>query len=257
MQTGFDFTGMREQLGDGYDAFVREWAAMQATLAGRGKAMPKAGRILSSMVSSYGIQFVKKCCQNAKAPSWTRAQILMEIYEWLGDFEMSDEQAAVLDSVIGRRLGRELRLKVLQWMKEGMSAQDIEDLLESLPPGPDKQPVPHAPTEDEIRQWFAEQLKNEGWDVRLEQPTKDNGAVDIVATRDGELRIVECKVDLDRKTAYYAIGQLSVYARTFKTKDWWIAYWRMDETAAPIIKECRGLFQIQKVSKTGVCEAAS
>lgn len=248
MQMGFDLTGMREQFGSGYDQFVAEWMQLQQLLAGRGKAIAKAGRILRSMVEAYGAPTVKRICQLGKSPSWQRAQMLMEVYDWLGDVELTDEQAAVLDSVFGQRLRRDLRARVVQWVKEGKSAQDIDDLLEVIEPtGPRGPTVPPPPTEAEIRQRFAEQLQDEGWDVRLEQETNDHGAVDIVATRNGERRIVECKVDLDRKTAYYAIGQLAVYSRTYSTRDWWIVYWRRDDLAEPIISACKGLIGFQQV----------
>lgn len=245
MQTGFDFTGMREQLGDGYDTFMRRWMEMQQMLSGRGKAIPIAGRMLSSMVAAYGVHFVKKCCQSAKAPSWRRAQALMEVYEWLGDMELSDDQAAALDSVFGRNLNRDQRAKVVEWIKDGKSAQDIDDLLEMIPAGPSSPPPPTV-TEDDVRKWYAEMLEAAGWDVRMEQPTRDGGAVDIVATKDGKTKIVECKVDLDRKTAYFALGQLAVYAQSFATRDWTIAYWKREPDTEAIVDACRGMCAFAK-----------
>jgi hypothetical protein len=245
MQTGFDFTGMREQHGDGYDGFMRRWMEMQQMLSGRGRAIPIAGKLLSSMVAAYGVQFVKKCCQTAKAPSWRRAQALMEVYEWLGDSPLDDDQAAALDSVFGRNLNRDQRAKVIEWIKEGRSAQDIDDLLEMIPPAPGSAPAPTV-TEDDVRKWFAQMLEGGGWVVRMEQPTRDGGAVDIVATKDGKTKIVECKVDLDRKTAYFALGQLAVYAQSFSTRDWHVAYWHRESDVDPIVEACRGLCNFTK-----------
>jgi Holliday junction resolvase-like predicted endonuclease len=249
MQPSFDFTGLREQLGESYDSFIEQWKNLQAVLAGRGKALPKAGRILASMRESYGPQFLKKCCQFWKAPSWRRAQMMIEVYEWFGDREMTDETAAVLDSIFGPPLRRELRLKAYQWIRDGKTAQDIDDLLESVGTPPGSDPPQQAPTEDEIRKWHAAQLEADGWEVRLEQPTRDGGAVDIVATRDGEMMIVECKTDLDRKTAYYAIGQLAVYAQTFRTKNWRIGFWREDKSAEKVCEICRGMVTMVHVGR--------
>ena len=155
------------------DELMRKWLEMQQLLSGRGRAIPLAGKMLSSMVAAYGVQFVKKCCQMGNAPSWRRAQALMEVYEWLGDYTLTDDQAAALDSVFGRNLTRDQRAKVVEWVKEGKSAQDIDDLLELIPSSSPSPAVPTV-TEDDVRKWFAQTLGASGWDVRMEQPTAAN-----------------------------------------------------------------------------------
>lgn len=252
MQTGFDFTGLKHELGSGYDAFLTQWLELQQLLAGRGRAIPLAGKVLSSMVSSYGRETMQKVIAAAKAPTARQAAALIDAYEWFREIELTDEQAAVLDSIVYRSMRRDLRQRAFKWVQENKSAQEIEDLLETLAPvGPGRASPPPQVTEDDVRLACARQLEADGWRVDMEQPTTDGGACDIVARRGSDVLLVECKVDLDRKEAIYAVGQLDVYSETYQTKNWRIAYWKRDATADAIAKVLERRIQFQKVALTG------
>ncbi len=251
MQQGFDFSGLKEQLGPSYDGFVVEWLEVQKLLAGRGRAIVPAGRILAGMVERYGEQLVKAAVQLSKAPGWYRAQALIMAFEWLRDVELTDAQAAVLDAICYvKKLGRAQRQQALQWMREGRSAQEIDDLLEALKPispPPGTGPLPTV-TEDDVRRAYAEALVRDGWTVRTEQPTDDGGAVDIVAEQDEDTLIVECKVDLTRATCIEALGQLTVYSQTYRNCEWRIAYWRKDDSAGPVESVCGSVCRFERAS---------
>lgn len=248
MQQGFDFSGLKQQLGPTYEAFVSEWMAFQKLLAGRGHAIVPAGRILAGLVERYGEPLVKQAVQLSKAPGWQRAHALILAFEWLRDTPLSDTQAAVLDSIVYGRMSRAARQQALQWMKDGRSAQEIDDLLDALKPAGGTQPPPPTMTEDDVRRAYAASLASEGWKVRTEQPTEDGGAVDIVATMGDDLLIAECKVDLTRASCIEALGQLTVYSQTFRNAQWRVAFWREEESAGPVEGVCRTMCQFHKVA---------
>ena len=249
MQYGFDFSGLKAQLGPTYDAFVSEWLAFQKLLAGRGHAIVPAGRILAGLVERYGEPLVKQAVQLSKAPGWQRAHALILAFEWLRDTPLSDAQAAVLDSIVYGRMSRAMRQQALQWMKDGRSAQEIDDLIDALKPTPGAgTPPPPAVTENDVRLAYAASLGHEGWKVRTEQRTEDGGSVDIVATRGEDLLIVECKVDLNRASCIEALGQLTVYSQTFRNAEWRVAFWREEDSAGPVESVCKTMCQFHKVA---------
>jgi hypothetical protein len=248
MQQGFDFSGLKQQLGPTYEAFVSEWLAFQKLLAGRGHAIVPAGRILAGLVERYGEPLVKQAVQLSKAPGWQRAHALILAFEWLRDAQLSDAQAAVLDSIVYGRMSRPLRQKALQMMKEGRSVQEIDDMIDALkPPGGTTPPLPKV-TEAEVRDAYAASLEREGWSVRKEQDTEDGGSVDIVATMGDDLLIAECKVDLTRASCIEALGQLTVYSQTFRNAVWRVAYWRPEESSGPVTGVCGTVCQFHKVA---------
>ena len=236
-QGGFDFSGMRDDLGAQYEDFCNRWNELQEMLSARGHQIVPMGRILAGMVERYGIDHVRQACTLSKAPGWRRANTLMQCYEWLQGFEMTDAQAAVLDSIVDRKMSRQLRQKCLEMMKRGSSVESIEDFIDTVEPTPRPAPPPTV-TEAEVRDAYLRSLRDQGWHARPEQETEDGGKVDIVATRDGETVIVECKVDLTRSSAYDAIGQLTVYSRTFNTRNWHLAYWHDEESSEGIQRVC-------------------
>jgi len=248
MQPGFNFSGLKEQLGPGYDAFVAEWLSFQKVLAARGRAIVPAGRILAGLLERYGEQLIRQAVQLSKAPGWERAQALILAFEWLRDYELTDSQAAVLDTIVYTRMTKALRQQALQWMKDGRSTQEIQDLINALGPGRPIAPPPPTVTEDDVRSAYAKMLERDGWDVRMEQPTDDGGALDILATKGKERLIAECKVDLNRGTLIEALGQLTVYSQTFPQSLWRIAFWRKDASAEPVVTVCSSVCKFHKVA---------
>jgi Holliday junction resolvase-like predicted endonuclease len=249
MQTGLDFTGLKQELGDGYDAFVVRWMELQRLLAGRGRGIVAAGELLTSMQAAYGREMMHKIIASARAPTQAQATALIEAYEWFRDITLTDLQAAVLDSICYRRMRRDMRQRAFKWVEENKSAQEIEDLLDALAPvGPGKPPPPPTTTEDDVRKACARDLEAQGWRVDMEQPTSDGGACDIVARRADELLIVECKVDLTRDSAIFAVGQLDVYSETYRTKNWLIAYWRRETSAEAVTKVLGKRIEFKKVA---------
>ena len=242
MQTAFDFSGLKQQLGPTYDAFCEEWLSLHKLLAGRGHAIIPAGRIISGMVERYGEQLVRQAVQLSKAPGWSRAQALLMAYEWLRDMTLTDDQAAVLDSIIYTRMSKAVRQQALQWMKDGRSTQEIDDLLDSVRSLPFEKTAP-APTvtEDDVRRHYCRMLEREGWKTDTEQPTDDGGAVDIVAHKGNDMLIVECKVDLTRTSAIEALGQLTLYSQTYFGARWQIGYWNLESSAEAVVKACANI----------------
>lgn len=255
MQTGFDFTGLKEQLGDGFAAFVDQWQRLQQTLAARGRGIIDAGRILTAMTAAYGAEFMARCLEWCHAPTVRQATALKDAYEFFGDAPLSDDEAAVLDSLCYRRMRRDLRLQAFRWIRDGKTAQMIEDLLDSIPAGPPRAPDPVV-TEDDVRRWYGAVLEQAGWTVRMEQPTKDGGAVDIVARRGDKLMIAECKVTLDRAKAIEALGQLVVYSQSFPTTIWHVAYFNHDDRGDAVAKVCHGKVKFHKVTRSAHAEVA-
>lgn len=249
MQTSFDFTGLREKLGAGFDAFVAQWMELQQVLAGRGHGALKAGRILAAMMAAYGKEFVRDVIiERAKAPTWNQSMALIDAYDFFRDTELSDEQAAVLDSVVYRRMRRDLRIKAFGWIKAGKSAQEIDDLVEVFGGGGVGPNNPTTPSEADLREAYARQLEAEGYDIVREEPTNDTGAADIVARKGNEIKLVECKVTLDRETAIYAMGQLLLYSRTYAdTRSWDIAFWNEERSGRPVMDETADMIRWRKV----------
>lgn len=256
-QTGFDFSELKKQLGPSYEEFISKWSELQTLLSSRGRAVIQAGRILCGLVESFGVQYVRQAVQLSKAPGWQRAQALMQAFEWLRDKPLTDREAAVLDSIVYKRLPRNLRQQALEWMKNDRAVEEIEDLLDSIGPISPTRPAPPTITEPEVRSAYAETLRRDGWDVRMEQRTKDGGAVDIYARKDGKQLIAECKVDLNRSSVIEALGQLTVYSQSFPQSEWRVVYWRQDDSALPVESVCNDLCAFHKVALTTAAEAAS
>lgn len=234
MQQGFDFTGFREQLGAGFDKFVDEWQQLQLLLAGRGRAILPAGRILTAMLERYREEVVWQMIRQNKAPTVTRARNLMSAWAFFGDKALSDTQAAVLDELIDKRMRDNVRHYAFGQVLNDKSAQEILDVVDAMRPPPR---TPEATiTEAEVRDAYAALLQADGWHTRLEQATLDGGAVDIVAEKPGELLICECKVALDRATAYDALGQLTVYSHTYRGAAWHVAYWKLEASAEKLVE---------------------
>lgn len=257
MQHGFDFTGLRDELGGRYEQFVQQWTELQALLSGRGRAALDAGRILVSFQSSYGAEWLAKVLSMTKAPGIARAKMLMTAYEYLREIELTDEQLAVLDSIIYTRMQQARRMQALQMLVNGRSAQEIDDFIDATrpPPGPDST-VPRR-TEEQVRLDYVEQLRAEGWHIEsAEGKTADGGRVDILACKEGTRPIiVECKAYLDRAHTVEALGQLTIYSQTYRDREWVIAYDGREDEIDPIIKACAAICRFAKVTRSVAAEA--
>jgi hypothetical protein len=241
MQTSFDFTGLTEQLGaDGVRRLSEQWMELQSMLAARGRAIPKCGKLLTAMSATFGEPLLRTIVKNVKAPTWRQAQAMMMAWEFFGEQDLSDDEAAVLDAICYANMRRDFRMFAFRKVKEGMSAQEIMDLVDSIGPGPSPTPPGPQVTEDDIKRQYARLLAERGYDVHTEQPTRDGGRVDIVATLGDETIIAECKVQLDRETITYAIGQLEVYSHTYGGAALHVAYLsgQMDPQAEKVARVC-------------------
>lgn len=248
-QSGFDFTGMRAELGTQYESFVQAWADFHAHLAARGHHILPAGRKLAAMIERFGMPFVKQAATLSRAPGWRRCQSLVLAYEWLGDVELPDHMAAVLDSVVYTNMTREQRQKALQMMRSGATAQQIDDFLDATrAPGVENAKAASI-THNEVQDWYARTLEDAGWNVRKNQPTEDGGEADLVATKDDQLLLVECKVDLTRDVCIEALGQLTLYGQTFRGARRRVAYWHAQDAAQSIMEVCRDTVLFDKVAR--------
>ena len=253
MQTGFDFTGLRGELGERYDEFVQQWAELQRVLSSRGRGALEAGRMLVSFEAAYGSEWLWKVLALSKAPGIPRAKMLMNAHHILRDTELTDAQLAVLDSIIYTRMQQERRLQALQMLVAGRATQEIDDFIDATrpPPGPAIPPQPKV-TEEDVRLHYASELRRRGYLIEsAESKTSDGGRVDILAGKTGRRPIiVECKAILDRARLIEALGQLTLYSQTYTGRDWQIAYWQLDDSAVPIVEACKNICRFVKVSLT-------
>lgn len=258
MQQGFDFTGLRAELGERYEGFVQQWTELQRLLGGRGRHALEAGRMLVSFEAAYGSDWLQKVLALSKAPGVQRAKMLMTAYQVLHDADLSDAQLAVLDTIVYARMKQEARIRALRMILEGKSTQEIDDFIDATrpPPGGQEPPQPKV-TEEDVRLSYVEFLRKEGWKIEsAEGKTADDGRVDILASLPGQQPImVECKVTLDRAHAIEALGQLTLYSQTFRGRKWHIAYWESEKNVQPIIEACQSICTFAKVSLTARAES--
>jgi Holliday junction resolvase-like predicted endonuclease len=239
-QEGFDFSKLREELStEAYDGLLAEWGRFRSLLAARGNNALQAGRQWAGMVEAYGSQVMTELLRIVRTPSQWQVRSLLDAWEFFRDQALSENQLAVLDSVVYKKMDRRARHYAFQKVLDGASAEEIDDLVDALfPSRPPGTPEPTV-TEADVRASYVAQLRQEGWKVvDNEQPTRDTGAADIVARKDDEILLVECKVILDRASAIEALGQLFVYAHTYQTRLWHIAFWESQDSAAPIMRVC-------------------
>lgn len=256
MQIGFDLTGLRDELGSGYEEFVRRWKELQMLLSGRGRAALEAGRMLVSFEASYGEEWLRKVLALSKAPGIQRAKALMTAYEFLKDAELTDEQLAVLDSIVYTRMQQARRFEALRMLLNGASTQTIDDYIDATrpPPSPGNPPTPKV-TEEDVRVSYIEELRAGGWHIEsAEGKTADDGRVDILARKGNHQIIVECKLTLDRAHAIEALGQLTLYSQTYKSRKWHVAFWQLDDNASPIVSACSDICHFVKVRLTARAE---
>ena len=254
MQYGFDFSGLKDELGSNFDAFVQRWEELGKLSEQRAHNALKMGRILRGLCDNFGAEWVQRVLKNSKAPSWRAAQRLMLAFDWLGDLQLTPAQLLVLDEIIYSRCKKDEFAHVVKWLKEGKSADEIDALLTMLKPpsGGDIDP-PASITEEDVRLAYVRMLQDEGWIIETgaEARTADNGRVDILAKHpDGEMLLVECKLHVDRGHAIEALGQLTLYSQTFRNRIWHIAYWSRDELGDSIMSATAGIVQWRKVSLT-------
>lgn len=251
MQTGFDFTGLTDQLGqEGVRKLIDQWLQLQQMLAARGHAIPKCGRLLTAMTATAGEAIVRLIIKSAKAPTLRQAQAMMMAWEYFGTTPLSDDEAAVLDAICYKSMTRDLRMFAFRKIREGAGAEEILDLVESIRPpgGSGTQPHPQI-TEDDVKRQYAKMLAEDNYDVHTEQPTRDGGRVDIVATRGDETIIAECKVELTRDTITTAIGQLDIYSRTYSGAAMQIVHLsgQKDAAADKIARVCSDTFFVKGI----------
>lgn len=91
-------------------------------------------------------------------------------------------------------------------------------------------------TEAEFRDRLADAFKIDGWQVETEHYTS-SGRIDIVAKKDGETRLVECKLQPSMNEASHALGQLLFYSKYFPGASLWFASPQApDEVVTAILK---------------------